>query len=281
MNLVNLASKKEVRRIKRSEIAATLKHVAQALNIPTKDLHKIGATGKFKTSGDIDVAVDTTKYEQSGLDSKLTAKFSSIPNDKSNESSYAIPIKGDEEKGFVKVDFTYTPNTDWAKFAYHSEGEGSRYKGAVRAVLLMGVASILNKQGLDHVEYNGDDLVISAGRSLEMGTGLNRIFKHRSGTDSTGKGFDRSVPIKQFKKMFPDIEIKGGQIIVDDPAKVVKVLFGSGVTPDSVRTGEQVLNLIKRKFDLATQEKIFNFAKKKAESMKGKMRLPKELMDNE
>ena len=279
MNLVNFASKKEVRRIKRSEIAATLKHVAQSLNIPTKDLHKIGATGKFATSGDIDVAIDTNLYNQSNLDDKLTSKFSSIPNDKSNESSYAVPIKGDEDKGFVKVDFTYTPNTDWAKFAYHSEGEGSRYKGAVRAVLLMGVASILNQKGLDHVEYNGDDLVISAGRSLEMGTGLNRIFKHRSGEDSTGKGFDRSIPIKQFKKMFPDIEIKGGQIIVDDPAKVVKVLFGSGVTPDSVRTAEQVLNLIKRKFDLATQEKIFKFAKKQAESMKGKMRLPKELDD--
>lgn len=281
MNLVNFASKKEVRRIKRSEIAATLKYIAQALNIPTKDLHKIGSTGKLKTSSDIDIALDSTKYDQSNLDSKLTAKYSSIPNDNSNESSYAIPIKGDESKGFVKVDFTYTPNTDWAKFAYHSEGEGSRYKGAVRSVLLMGVASVLNKKGLDHLEYNGEDLIISAGRSLEMGTGLNRIFKHRSGTDLSGKGYDKSVPIEQFKKMFPDIEIKGGQIIIDDPVKVVKVLFGSGVTPDDVRTGEQLLNLIKRKFDLATQEKIFNFAKKKAESMKGKMRLPKELMDDE
>jgi hypothetical protein len=89
------------------------------------------------------------------------------------------------------------------------------------------------------------------------------------------------MSIDDFKDRYPDIEVRGGQITVDDPEKVLKVLFGSGVTPKDVASAEQVLQLIKKKFDQETQEKIFKFARSRAKSVKGKMRLPKELMDDE
>ena len=199
-------------------------------------------------------------------------------------SSYAIPIKGDESKGLVQVDLMYTPNTEWAKFSYHSAGENSKYKGAVRNRFLQGVAAAINEKGTDHFEYEEDgSLLIRAGRTLDLSAGLRRIFQHRPRRkDDAGYTKNlKSIPIEDFKTQFPDVEVRGGQITVDDPAKVVKVLFGAGVTPKDVETAEQVIHLIKKKFDLATQEKIFDFAKKRAKPLVGKMRLPKELMDED
>ena len=274
-----------VQRIKRSDIPATIAHVAKLLNIPKKDLHRIGSTGKVNDSGDIDLAIDSTKYDPEHLHSKLVAKVGeerSVANRGTKVNSYAVPIRGDDSKGLVQVDLMYTPNIEWAKFSYHSEGENSKYKGAVRTILLMATAAALNEKGTDHFEYEEDgSLSIRAGRTLDLSTGLRRIFQHRPNRkDGTGKVKTlKSIPIEDFKREYPNIEVKGGQITVDDPQKVLKVLFGSGVTPNDVRSAEQVLRLIKKKFDDDTQQKIFSFAKNKAKAVASKMRLPKELMD--
>ena len=295
MKLEEIAPKKggyalkdsNVQRIKRGDIASTVAYVAKLAGIPKKDLHLIGSTGKVNDSGDIDLAVDSTLHDPEHVHSKLVAKVgeeNAVINKGTKVSSYAIPIRGDESKGLVQVDLMYTPNVEWAKFSYHSPGEGSKYKGAVRNRFLMGVAAAINQKGTDHFEYEEDgSLLIRAGRTLDLSAGLRRIFQHRP-TRKDGTGFVKtlkSIPIEDFKLQFPGVEVKGGQITVDDPQKVLKVLFGSGVTPKDVETSEQVIRLIKKKFDLATQEKIFKYAKLKAKSLVGKMRLPKELMDDE
>jgi len=275
-----------VQRIKRGDIASTIAYVAKLAGIPKKDLHKIGSTGKLPDSGDIDLAVDTNIHDPDHVHQKLIAKIGderSVVNKGLKVSSYAIPIRGKESLGLVQVDLMYTPNIDWAKFSYHSEGSDSKYKGAVRNRLLRGVAAAIQQKGTDYFEYADDGTIkIRAGRALEPSTGLKRIFQHRTDRKD-GKGLTKtmkSMPIDDFKELYPDIEVKGGQIIVDDPQQVLKVLFGGGVSPNDVRSTEQLIQLIKKKFDLDTQERIFKFARERSKSLVGKMRLPKELMND-
>lgn len=273
-------------RIKRSDIPATIKYASELSGIPVKDLHKLGSTGKTPTSGDIDLGVDVHKYDHERVHARMMQKLGGkggVFNKGTKVGSYAVPIKGDPEKGLVQVDFMYTPNTDWAKFAYHSEGEGSKYKGAVRTILLMAVAAGLQEPGTDHFEFDPDsgDMIIRAGRTLDLNAGLRRIFQHRP-RNKAGTAYlktMKSIPIEDFKALFPDVPVKNGIITIEDPDKVVKMLFGGGTTANDVRTAEQILALIKKKFDEAKQKEIFNKARERAVRLVGKMRLPPELSD--
>jgi hypothetical protein len=264
----------QLKRIKRQDIPATLKYFSEITGIPTKDLHKVGSTGKLQSSSDIDIAIDINKYSPSSVHERM--KERGKYNKSTKSASYNIPIRGDEDNGNVRVDVIYTPNVDWAKFSFHSEGENSKYKGAIRTILLAGVASALNQHGTDHFEYNKQgDLIIQAGRVVDLAKGLRRTFQSMS-----DGGKMKSMTIDEFKEKYPNIKVKGGQIIIDDPSKVVKMLFGSKVTPDDVRSVEQILSLIKAKFDNDTQTKIFKYAAKKAKPLIKKMRLPPELENN-
>jgi len=281
----NAVKEAGVTRINKKDIPSTITHVSKLTGVPKKDLIPLGSTGKAATSGDIDLAVDINKYDPAEIHAKMMKAVDGegVLNKATKIGSYAVPIRGNAEKGKVQVDLMYVPNTEYAQFSYYSEGEGSKYKGSVRTLLLMGVAAALNQKGTDHFSYSKDgELIIRAGRTLDLNQGLRRIFQHRP-KKKKGDGYlktMKSIPIEDFKKQFPDVEVKGGQVIVDSPEKVVKALFGSGVTPNDVRTAEQVLHLIKKKFDEEQQKRIFQFAKSRIGDKLGKsVRLPRELQD--
>jgi hypothetical protein len=274
----------DTKRIKRGDIAATLKYVSKHIGIPTKHLHKLGSTGKLDTCGDIDIAIDCNEYDPDLIHNRLR-KLCGQDNYKRHNSvgvtSYAVPIRGEDKRGLVQLDVMFTTNVEWAKFSYHSEGENSRYKGAVRAILMAAVANSLNKSGMDHIEYDSDDneVTIQVGRKVDMTRGMIRRFGHRPmRKDNTSRVKNmQSIPIEKFKELYPDVNVSGGQIVVDDPAKVVKLLFGSGVGVDDVNTAEKILQLIHKKFDDQTQNAIFDHAAKHSTRHYRKMRLPREI----
>lgn len=271
-----------VTRIVKSDIPATIKYVSEVSGIPLKDLEPLGSVGKTDTSGDVDLAVDITKYNPTTIHNKLTETLGdgkTVYNKATQIGSYAIPIGGKGDKT-VQVDLMYVSNVDWARFAYYSAGNDSKYKGAVRTILMMGVAAALNEPGFDHFEYDNEELIIRAGRTLDLSKGLRRIFQHRP-KKVGGKGYIKSmktIPVDEFKRMFPDVKIKGGDVIIDNPETVVQSLFGVGTKVSDVRTAEQVLDLIKKKFNKQQQDRILSIAKSRASGVEGKMLLPKELM---
>lgn len=268
-------------RIHNADISATIKHFSQLSGIPMRDLHAIGSTGKTPSSGDIDLAIDASKYDVDMIHQKIMDALNNegVINKSTKVASYAVPIRGKDGKGKVQVDLMYGGNPNWMKFAYHSEGEGSKYKGAVRNILLSSVAAALNQPGTDYFEFDDDQLVIRAGRTVDLSTGLRRIFQHRP-KKKTGEGYlksMKSMSIEEFKQQFPHIDVHGGNITIDDPAEVVKALFGSKYKPKDMNTAENILHIIKKKFDEDTQEKIFKIAKARARSVVGKMKLPPEI----
>ena len=271
----------ETKRIHNAEIPATIKYFSTISGIPVRDLHSVGTTGKTPSSGDIDLAVDASKYDMDIIHNKIMGELNDEGkiNKSSKVASYAVPIRGKEDREKVQIDLMYGGNPEWMKFAYHSEGAGSKYKGAIRGILLSAVAAAVNKKGMDHIEFDGEDLTIRAGRTVELATGLNRTFQYRS-KNSDGEGYSKkmnSIPVEEFKRMFPNVDVKGGTLTVDDPAEVVKILFGSATKPAHVNSAEQIIQLIKKKFDKETQDKIFKIASVRGKSIAGKMKLPPEM----
>lgn len=270
-------------RINKSDISATLKHIAKISKIPLKDLVTLGSVGKSDTSGDIDIALEIGKYNPTKIHATLVAAIGedkSVYNGGTKIGSYAIPIAGDEKNGLVQVDLMYGDDVEWMTFSYWSAGDNSKYKGIIRTLLLMGVASAMNEKGTDHFEYDKNgDILIRAGRTLDLGKGLRRIFQHRP-KKKVGDGNVKtlkSIPIDEFKKLFPKIKIKGDQIMITDPQQVVTVLFGKGVKPSDVETAEQIIKLIKSKFDSSMQDKILQLTKKRLGTAGKDLKLPKEL----
>lgn len=278
LNEAKSLSKAGITRINREDIPATIKYVSKISGIPQRDLYKLGSVEKSPTSGDIDLAIDVNKHKIDSVHKKMVEALGEdnvVVNKGTKVYSYAVPIGGSSEKK-VQVDFMFVENIEWAQFAYYSAGEESKYKGAIRTILLSSVAAALQEPGTDHFEYDENgEIIIRAGRTVELGKGLKRIFQYRP-KDASGENYlktMKSVPIDKFKQMFPDVEIKGEDVIIDDPKTVVQILFGEGTLVDDVKTTEQVLNLIKQKFNVAQQEKIFKVAKARAKQLKG-IKLP-------
>ena len=148
------------RRIKQDEIAPTIKWLESvtkldlhgetdpATGYPTKWL---GSTGKKPDSGDLDLAVETSKITKPELKAALdryVTQQKQDPRDFVRMSGEAVhfktPTAGDANRGFVQTDFMFMPNVDWGAF-FLSGGVDSQYKGMFRNVLM---SSIAKSQGL-------------------------------------------------------------------------------------------------------------------------------------
>lgn len=273
---------KNVVRINKNDIPATIKYVSKIAGIPSKEMYPLGSVGKQDTSGDIDLAIDINGRNPEAIHDKMLKALGGedhgVYNKGTKVGSYAVPIKGNSDK-LVQVDFMFTPSPQWAQFAYFSAGDKSKYKGQVRNLLLAGVAATLNEPGKDAFKYNTDgELIVRVGRGIDMNLGLKRLFQMRPKKKS-GEGYVKSmkrVTPEEIKQTYPDLEFEGSNLVIDDPQEAVTVLFGKGVKPSDVDTAEDVLKLIKR-FPEDRQEKIFMVAKNRAREYQGKVALPPEL----
>jgi len=277
-------AKAGVIRINRQDIPMTIDYVSQISGIPKEDMNPLGSTGKMPTSGDIDLAIDISQHNAKEVHQRMARQLQddeAVYNPGTKVGSYAIPIAGDREKGLVQVDFMYVKNPEWAKFAFFSAGNESRYKGTIRTELIRGVAAALNVPGIDHFEYDDEgQLLIRVGRTMDRAEGLKRILQHRP-AKKHGQGYIKTMKtlsMDDFKAAYPDIEVHDDTMTIDDPSLVIQILFGKNVKLDDLRTAEQVLSIIKRKFNKKEQERIFTLTK---QILRGKkdLKRPPELQE--
>lgn len=258
--------------IKREDIEDTLEYVSELLDIPVTELHLLGSTGKMQVSGDIDIGIDSSKYSMDKIHPFLMGLLNNrgTINKGTKVGSYAIPIKGNPENGYVQVDLIPSPNIKWLSFAYSSPGSTSLYKGAVRNMLLMSVAATLNQPGLDVFVYDKatNQWIIRIGRAFDIGRGLKRVFKLRNRKkDGTFKVHMDTVTPEDIQREYPDIQFDGKTLVIDDPTEVVETMFGKGVTPADVESAEQIIMLIKTRFPEKMQQVIFKKARGKFEEL--------------
>jgi hypothetical protein len=141
-------------RINQSDVAQTIQWLEMVTRLEFPRERWIGSTGRTPTSGDLDLAVDTTDMTKDQLASKLTQLVQSHGEDprnwvkKAGEVHFRTPINGKPENGYVQTDFMFMPNLDWGTFYYGGASAG--YKGMVRNVLLSSLAKTLGfKVGLN------------------------------------------------------------------------------------------------------------------------------------
>lgn len=134
-------------RINQTDVKSTLAWLEEL--VPGLDLQNntLGSTGIKSTSGDLDIAVDSSQVSKEQLQAQLTRWAQSHgfkPDEWIRKSGTAVhfrtPINGHPDQGFVQTDFMFLQNVPWSKFVLGAMPADSKYKGKERNVLMNSIA---------------------------------------------------------------------------------------------------------------------------------------------
>jgi len=134
-------------RINQTDVKPTLAWLEEL--VPGLDLqgNTLGSTGIKATSGDLDIAVDSTQVTKEQMIAQLTRWTQSHgfkPEDWIRKTGTAVhfktPINGRPDQGFVQTDFMFLNNVPWSKFVLGAMPAASNYKGRERNVLMNSIA---------------------------------------------------------------------------------------------------------------------------------------------
>ena len=143
-------------RITQADVPATIAYLEKILGIPIPRDQWLGSTGRAATSGDLDIAINSSEKSKDDIAATLTQYVKNNNGDpreyvvKKGEVHFKTPIRGNPTNGFVQTDFMFLNDINWGTF-YYAGGEDSAYKGMFRNVLM---SSIAKSQGLK-VGLNG------------------------------------------------------------------------------------------------------------------------------
>ena len=134
-------------RINQTDVKPTLAWLEQML--PGLDVqgNTLGSTGIKPTSGDLDVAVDSSQLTKLQLTTRLQQWAQSHglkPEEYVKQTGAGVhfktPIAGTPAKGYVQTDFMFLKNIPWSKFVLGPVPADSQYKGRERNILMNSMA---------------------------------------------------------------------------------------------------------------------------------------------
>ena len=137
-------------RINQTDVKPTLAWLDEML--PGLDLQNntLGSTGIKSTSGDLDLAIDSSQVTKDQLEYRLKQWAQSHgfkPENYVRKSGTAVhfltPINGRPDQGYVQTDFMFLQNVPWSKFVLSAMPADSQYKGRERNVLMNSIAKSL------------------------------------------------------------------------------------------------------------------------------------------
>lgn len=243
------------------DIKSALAFVSKHAGIPMDDLkaNLLGSTphtlaGNKQDSGDIDIAVDASKYTQETIVKKMLDATGQDEIHRAGKGvfSFAVPVEGGNK---VQVDLMLVPSTEWARWAFHS-APGSKYKGAVRSLLLVNMMKQVWEKDKD-LEVDGEDgePIIRVRRSFKADEGLERLFRVRP-MRKDGKGRTKNLGKATAKEVQAELDRLGLDHKFDprpdpirDPDKAAELMFGKGIRGKDILSVEQIVNLIKKRKD--------------------------------
>lgn len=247
----------KLRRIKREEIDKTLRFVAdtftssEGLDYNYLKSHIMGSAGKQADSGDLDIVVDSTKYDRKTLvsiservRSKFGVEYSRTDGLNAGHLNLAIPIEGDEENGYIQVDLLLG-QPEWMKFTHHSPGaEVSKYKGVFISQALGVIAKM--KVLWKHIDETGERVGrIGWAYDLEKGLHIQAKLRKKSGQGLSSVTSDEfeSFPWHKYGVNPPRVPRYG---YINNPEAVTKILLGKSVTPSDIDTFEKLMEICKK-----------------------------------
>ena len=117
------------RRINKSEVPQVVRHLTDLVGFNvSKQL--LGSTGVAETSGDIDVAVDASKFSKDSIIASLLSH--DVPPESISKSGSSVHYKAPigNTGDFVQVDFMLVPDVPFALWSMHAQPSNSSYRGA-------------------------------------------------------------------------------------------------------------------------------------------------------
>lgn len=299
----------------------TIQNISSATGLPIDYLlsNVLGSVGKKPISNDIDIAIDTTQFGanyinelQDRLERELGAENVSSRN-KSNGQLYtkikiagvnpgSVIINGTQAE-FVQVDFMFGVG-NLLKFSYHSPTTNeSEYKGAIRTQFLMRIVG--NLRHLPHhgwVQFDGDQLIASAGAVLTLDRGILWRYKHSFG--KTDGSYDPAKIIKSpslhkdnpeefetfhalIKKRWPETteaDLKKGYVKTTDPEEIANLIFGKEAKASDLNTFENIYRIFMKSklYDDKFKELVLRELKTTIEGMQERdptITIPEELQN--
>ena len=201
-------------RVNKQDVPATIAWIESVLGMEIPEENWLGSTGKAATSGDLDLAIDTSKINKEQLAARLIQYVTKQGQDPANwvkkagEVHLKTPIAGDPNRGFVQADFMFFPNMDWGRF-YYAGGTNSSYKGMIRNVLMSSLAKFkglkigangmfdrstnqLSEKGLDP-DYVAS-VVLGPGKTRDDLKNVESIYK------SLENDSDKDAKLKDFRE---------------------------------------------------------------------------------
>jgi hypothetical protein len=135
-------------RIALADVVSTVRWLESITGLELEN-NMLGSTGLRPTSGDLDLAVDSTAVDKNTFAEQLgqwARQQGQDPREWVRRSGTAVhfltPIGGEPRRGYVQTDFMFVPKPTYSKFMMRAD-PGSAYKGATRNVLLSSVARSL------------------------------------------------------------------------------------------------------------------------------------------
>ena len=215
---------KNTKSIRLEHIYDTLKWLSnQNTDIAALDMwgNRLGSSVHKNICGDIDINIDSSKYNQVTL-SKILSNILGDSNVKNMPDIImtSVPISGDEESfGRVQVDFMIG-NAKWQSFAYQSS-TSSEYKGIYRTILL----KALTAYNSDWVLEENDEVVAIVGPTFLLNKGCVWRYRYRPinlRTNKRVKDF-KELSEKDFLKIYPSA-IKTSKSIITNPSDFFKFI---------------------------------------------------------
>lgn len=262
-------------RANKSDIDKALSLASDASGIPKDELKSnlLGSTelallGKKKDAGDIDIAIlFTSDEDMMKLHNKMMDTFNNEGTIQKGlkVASYAVPVSKDKK---VQLDFMFVPDTKWAKFNFFSsEGNKSKYKGAIRTYLLIIASRFKLKDGEDLTVFDDKgNLIARTSMAWKPSAGIERVFKIAP-MKAKGEGRLKSMVNVSPEKLkselvkidpkYKNIKFSDKPEFINDPNKAAEHLFGKGTKASDLDSAEEIVALIKKNYSKDLQEKIF------------------------
>ena len=153
---------------------------------------------------------------------------------KGGQFQTAFPVAGDPSKGYVQVDFV-AGDPEWLKFSHFSPGkDNSPYKGVTMSTML-GVLAKMHKDF--EVMDQAGERVARVGLRFDLEKGLYRQWKMRK---REGHGMS-AVTADEFETAVATSPRFVRLNHVTEPSEVLRLLFGTPVTPAEVNTFEKLV----------------------------------------
>ena len=193
-------------RINRADVVPTVKFLEKITGLPLVD-NMLGTTGRKDSSGDLDLAVDTSVADKATVQAKLDAwAKANDPNAFSKKTGVSVhfrtPIKGDPANGYVQTDFMFLDDVPFAKWSMAQQP--SFFKGASKHIVLASVAKSLGLKW----SFNQGLSSRTTGDALRGGKDPTYVAKTLFGPKATAETISTVENMLQALANDPDREAK-------------------------------------------------------------------------